>query len=60
MLITSFAIKLSKNLLLLINIAEVNKIGIGVSSDDHKDETIGRLLSKNLHKATGYLTSNAR
>ena len=49
----------SKNLLLLIDVAEVDEVCIG-SSGDCKDETVGRLLSKNSNKAISYLTPNAR
>ena len=56
---TSPATQSSKNSLLLIDMAEVNEIGVG-DGDDHEDKTIKRLLSKNLNKATSCQSSNAR
>ena len=58
MLRTSSATKLSKNLLLLIDMAEVDKIH--VSGSHCKDKTVERLPSKNSNEVTGYLTSKAR
>ena len=55
-----FITKLSKNLLSLINVAKVDKVGVGVGDGDYKDKMIGRLPFKNLNKDTGYLTPNAR
>ena len=56
---TSFVTKSSKNLLLSIDVAEVDKVGIG-SGSDWEDKTVWRSLSKNLNGATGYLTPDAR
>ena len=59
MLETSFKNRLSKNLLLLINVAEFNELGVDGDSDS-KDKTVGRLLSKNFNRAIGYLTPATR
>ena len=59
MLKTSSAIKLSKNSLLSINVAEVDKIGV-VGDGDCEDKMVVKLPSKNLKGATGYLTPNVR
>ena len=56
---TRFAIRLSKNSLLSINLAEIDEIGVGGRSDC-EDETVGKWLSKNSNGAIGYLTPNAR
>ena len=47
------------NLLSSMDVAEVDKVGVGDGSD-HKKKTVERLPSKNLNKATGSLTSDAR
>ena len=48
-------------LLLLINIAESDKVGITDSSvDDGKDKMIKKLPFKNLNKAEQYFTLEAR
>ena len=59
MLKTSFAIKSSNNPLLSIDVAEINEVGVG---NDHncEEKTVGRSLSKNLNRVTGYLTPDAR
>ena len=59
MLRTSSATRLSKNLLLSIDVAEVDEVGVG-GGGDCEDETVGRSPSKNLNGATGYLTPDAR
>ena len=59
MLRTSSATKSSKNLLLSIDVAKVDEAGISAKGDC-EDETVERLPSKNLNRATGYLTPNAR
>ena len=51
---------LSKNLLLLINVAECDKVNIVGNSGHYEDKTVKRLLSKNLNRATGYLTLETR
>ena len=40
-------------------LAKVDEVGISGGSD-YEDETVGRLLFKNLNGATSYLTPNAR
>ena len=52
--------RLSKNSLLSINMAKVDKTDVGVGGGEYKDETVGRLPSKNSNRAIGYLTSDAR
>ena len=52
--------RLSKNLLLSVNVAENDEIGIADNSSDCENETIERSSFKNSNKATGYLTLNAR
>ena len=42
-----------------MDVAEVDKVGVG-GGGDCKDETVGKLLSKNSNKIIGYLTPNAR
>ena len=42
-----------------MNMADVDEVGVGADGD-HEDETVGRLPSKNLIRAMGYLTPNAR
>ena len=59
MLKISSATRSSKNLQLLIDIAEINEVGVG-SSGDCEDKTVKRLLSKNSNRVTGYLTPNTR
>ena len=59
MLTTSLATRLLKNLLLSIDVAEVDEVGVG-GGGDCKDETVERSLSKNLNKAIGYLSPDAR
>ena len=59
MLRTSFATKSSKNLLLSIDVAEVDEFEVG-GANDCEDETVRRSLSKNLNRATGYLTPNVK
>ena len=44
---------------MLIDLAEVDKVGAGDNSDC-KDETVRKLPSKNLNRATVYLTPDAR
>ena len=59
MLRTSSATRSSKNLLLSLDVAEVDEVGVG-GGGDREDETVGRSPSKNSNGATGYLTPNAR
>ena len=59
MLRTSSATRSSKNLLLSLDLAEVDEVGVG-GGGDRKDKTVGRSPSKNLNRAIGYLTPNAR
>ena len=42
-----------------MDVAEVDNVGVG-GGDDCKDKMVRRSSSKNLNKATGYLTPNAR
>ena len=42
-----------------MNVAEVDEVGVG-GGGDRKDKMVGRSPSKNLNRATGYLTPNAR
>ena len=42
-----------------MDVAEVDKVGIG-GGGYYEDKTVGRLPSKNLNGATGYLTPDAR
>ena len=58
MLKTSSTIRSSKNPLLAIDIVETDKVGVG-DDGDYKNEMVGRSPSKNLNKATSYLTANA-
>ena len=53
-------IKLSKNLLLLMDIAESDEIDIDGGGDDCKDKTVKRLLFQNSNKIVRYLTLKAR
>ena len=55
-------IKSSKNLPLLINVAEHNEIGIVGVGGNCEDETVKKLLltSKNLNRSTDYLTPKAK
>ena len=48
-------IKFSKYLLSSIDIAKINEVDIVGSGSNCENETIKRLLSKNLNRATGYL-----
>ena len=52
--------QLARNLLLLI--AEIDEISNVSNDDNYKDETVKKslLTSKNLNRATGYLTPNAK
>ena len=59
MLRTSSATRSSKNLLLSLDVAEVDEVGVG-GGGDREDETVGRSPSKNSNGATGYLTPDAR
>ena len=59
MLKTSFTTKSLKKLLLSIDVARFDNIDIGISSSDCEDKTVKRSISKNLNKATGYLTPDA-
>ena len=59
MLKTSSATRLSKNLLLSIDVAEVDEVGVGGVSDC-ENEMVGRSPSKNSNRAIGYLTSDVR
>ena len=59
MLKTSSATRLSKNLLLSINVAEVNEVGVG-DCGDCEDETVRKSPAQTLNRATGYLTPDAR
>ena len=43
-----------------MDVAESYKVGTVNASGDCEDKTVKRLLSKNLNKATGYLTPKAR
>ena len=58
MLKTSSTTKLSKNLLLSMDMAEIDEVG-DVGSD-RKDKTVKRLPSKNLNRAMNGPTPNAR
>ena len=51
MLRMSSATTSTKNLLLLIDMAEVDEVGVS-GGGDHEDKTVGRLPSKNLNRAT--------
>ena len=42
-----------------MDVAEVDDVGINVGGDC-EDETVRKSLSKNLNKATGYLTPDGR
>ena len=55
----SFATRSSKKLVLSIDVAEVDEVGVD-GSGNRKDKTVGRLPSKDLNKATGYLTPDAK
>ena len=57
MLKTSFTNESAKNLT-FFTIAKDVEIGSG--SGNYKDETVKKLLSKNLNKALDYLTGNTR
>ena len=59
MLRTSSATRSSKNLLLSMDVAEVDEVGVG-GVGDCEDQMVGRLPSKNLNGATGYSTPDAR
>ena len=59
MLRTSSATRSSKNLLLSIDVAKVDKGGVG-GGGNCEDETVGRSPFKNSNRATGYLTPDAR
>ena len=59
MLKTSFVSRLSKNSLLLIDVAEVDEVDIS-GTGDCEDGTVQRLLFKNLNGTTGYLTLDIR
>ena len=61
MLKTNSTTRLSLNLLLLIDVAERDQVDVG-DSCDCEDETVKRLplISKNLTRVIGYLTSKAR
>ena len=59
MLKMSSAIRLSKNLLLSIDVTEIDEVGVD-GGGDHENKTVGRSLSKNSNRATNYLTPNAR
>ena len=52
--------RLSKNLLLIIDIAKSDKVGIISGGADYKNEIIKRSPFKNLNKAATYLTPKAR
>ena len=52
--------KSSKNLLLLLEIIEADKVGIGIKNGDCKDKMVEKSPSKNLNGITGYLNPNAR
>ena len=52
--------RLSKNLTVLIDVAERNEIGIVGDGGNCEDKTIKTSLSKNLNRAIGYLTPKAR
>ena len=56
---TSSTTRLSKNLLLLIDMAKVNEVGVSGDSNC-EDETVERLLFKNSNRTIGYLTTNTR
>ena len=58
MIKTSFATKPSKNLLLLINMAEFDKVDVG--DGDCEDKTVKRLPFKNSNGVKNYLTPKAR
>ena len=47
-------------MLLLIDLAKRDEFGTVGSGGDCEDETVKRLLSKNLNGATGYLIAKAR
>ena len=51
---------LSKNLPSSMNLAERDKVGTVGDGGACEDKTVTRLLSKNLNKVTGYLTSETR
>ena len=59
MLRMSFTTKSLKNLLLLLDVAEVDEVGVG-GDGDRKDETIGRSPSKNSNRVTDYLTPSVK
>ena len=59
MLRTSSATRLSKNSLLLLDVAEVDEVGVG-GGGDCEDKMVGISPSKNLNGATGYLTPDTR
>ena len=42
-----------------MDVAEIDEVGVG-GDGNCEDETVGRSLSKNLNRAMGYLTPNAR
>ena len=53
-------IVLLKNLLLLINMAESNKVDFVGGGDDCEDKIVQKLLFKNLNEATNYLILDAK
>ena len=55
----SFATRLLKNLLLLIDVAEVDEVDVG-SGCDCENKIVGRSSSKNSNRAISYLTSDTR
>ena len=57
MLKISFIIKLSKKLLLLINVPKRDKVDL-YSNLNYKDKMVKKLLFKNLNKAIDYLIPN--
>ena len=59
MLKRSSITRLSKNPLLLIDIAKNDKVDIS-KNGDYEDEIVKRLLFINLNRATGHLTPNAK
>ena len=59
MLRISFTTKSSKNLVLSINVAKNDKVGIK-SRDNCKAEIVKKLTSKNLNRFINYLTPNVK
>ena len=59
MLRTNSATKSSKNLPLSIDVAKIDKVGVD-GGCNCKDKTVTRSLSKNLNKATDYLSLNTK